>query len=226
MYVMLAGVQTISQGIQGSAFAICAERLILRARRMAFSHILRQDVEFFDDPLHSSGIMTSFVSSDVNALSGLSGVFLGTVFSAVTTVVGGLALGLAVGWKLTLVTMGTIPVVLISGYMRLALVGSLEKLSRKVNEESAGRVCEEINAIRTVAASCLEEEMWGDYAKQLKSKEKAYIRSTLWNSAWYAVSEALPLACIALGFWYGTTLVMNSEVGLLPIYSLQSLSAC
>ncbi|KAH9866868.1 hypothetical protein IAQ61_007457 [Plenodomus lingam] len=211
MYVMLAFVQIASQGVQGSAFAICAERLILRARRVAFKYLLRQDVEFFDDPLHSSGIMTSFVSSDVNALAGLSGVFLGTLFSATATVLGGLILSLAVGWKLTLVTMGTIPIIIVAGYLRLKLVGTLEKISRKVHEESAGRVCEEINAVRTVAASCLEDEMCEDYVRSLKSKEKTYLRATLWSSGWYALSEAVPLGCMSLGFWYGATLVMRTE---------------
>jgi ATP-binding cassette subfamily B (MDR/TAP) protein 1 len=212
MYVMLAFVQIASQGVQGSAFAVCAERLTLRARRVAFKYLLRQDVKFFDDPMNSSGILTSFVSSDINALAGLSGVFLGTVFSAMATVLGGLILGLVVGWKLTLVTMGTIPIIIVAGYLRLKLLDTLERISRQVHEESAGRVCEEINAVRTVAASCLEDKMCENYVRSLKSKKKSYVRATMWSSGWYALSEALPLGCMSLGFWYGATLVMRSEV--------------
>lgn len=44
MYVMLAGVQLISNIGHGAAFGYCSERLVHRARDQAFRHMLRQDI--------------------------------------------------------------------------------------------------------------------------------------------------------------------------------------
>jgi ATP-binding cassette subfamily B (MDR/TAP) protein 1 len=173
---------------------------------------LRQDVVFFDDSRNSSGILTSFVTSDVKVLSGLSGVFLGTVFSAVATVLGGLVLGLVIGWKLTLVSMVTIPIIMVSGYFRLNLVTALEKITRRAYEQSAGHVCEQVNAIQAVAALGLEHRLWQDYTRRLHVDRKVYLRATFRSSLLYAFSDALPFACMALGFWYGGNLVINGEV--------------
>lgn len=211
MYIMLAFVQLLSQGIQGSAYAICSERLIFRARRQAIRHLLRQDVVFFDDSGNSSGVLTGFVSSDVKALSGLSGVFLGTVFSAITTVAGGLALGLALGWKLALVSMVTIPVIMVSGYYRLNLVAVLEQITHSVHENSAGHICEVTNAIKTVAALGLARSICENYTFQLQATKAVAWRATFKSSLLYAFADALPFACMALGFWYGGMLVLNNE---------------
>ncbi|GIC86228.1 GTPase-activating protein [Aspergillus udagawae] len=134
----------ISQGI---AFSYCAERLTHRVRDRAFRYILRQDIAFFDK--RSSGALTSFLSTETSHLAGLSGITLMTILLLVTTLVAACAIGLAVGWKLSLVCMSTIPLLLACGYFRLAMLVRLEKEKKKAYEKSASYACEATSAIRT-----------------------------------------------------------------------------
>lgn len=55
---------------------------------MVFFSILRQDVSFFDEEKHSTGILTARLSSDAQKIQGLTGVSLGTVLQIGTTLVG------------------------------------------------------------------------------------------------------------------------------------------
>ncbi|GMG16196.1 unnamed protein product [Aspergillus oryzae] len=209
MYLMLAFVQLLTLISQGIAFSYCAERLIHRVRDRAFRYILRQDIAFFDE--RSSGALTSFLSTETSHLAGLSGITLMTILSLLTTLVASCAIGLAVGWKLSLVCMSTIPLLLACGYFRLAMLVRLEKEKKKAYEHSASYACEATSAIRTVASLTREGDVCDHYHKQLLSQGRSLMWSVLKSSILYAASQSLQFLCMALGFYYGGTLFGRHE---------------
>jgi len=115
---MLAWAQLLSYSIQGIAFAFCSERLIHRARDQAFRTMLRQDIGFFDYEENSAGALTSFLSTETTHAAGLSGATLGTILNVLTTLIAGFVLSLALGWKLALVCISTVPILLACGFFR------------------------------------------------------------------------------------------------------------
>jgi ATP-binding cassette subfamily B (MDR/TAP) protein 1 len=209
MYLMLAFVQLLALISQGIAFSYCAERLTHRVRDRAFRYILRQDIAFFDK--RSSGALTSFLSTETSHLAGLSGITLMTILLLVTTLVAACAIGLAVGWKLTLVCMSTIPLLLACGYFRLAMLVRLEKEKKKAYEKSASYACEATSAIRTVASLTREADVCNHYHEQLLSQGRRLVWSVLKSSVLYAASQSLQFLCMALGFWYGGILFGRHE---------------
>jgi len=209
MYLMLAFVQLLAFITQGIVFSHCAERLIHRVRDQAFRHILRQDIAFFDK--NSSGALTSFLSTEATHLAGLSGATLMMILLLVTTLVAASAIGLAVGWKLSLVCISTIPILLACGYFRLAILSRFEKEKKKAYEESASYACEATSAIRTVAFLTREDDVWNHYHEQLLGQGRKFVMSILKSSVLYAASQSFQFLCMALGFWYGGTLFGRHE---------------
>ena len=209
MYLMLAFVQLLALISQGIAFSYCAERLTHRVRDQAFRHILRQDIAYFDK--NSSGSLTSFLSTETTHLAGLSGITLMTLLLLITTLVAASAIGLAVGWKLSLVCISTIPLLLACGYFRLAMLVTFQKKKKKVHEESASYACEATSAIRTVASLTRENDVWNHYREQLLGQSRQLVVSILKSSVLYAASQSLQFLCMALGFWYGGTLFGRHE---------------
>ncbi|KAF4242997.1 hypothetical protein CNMCM8980_010157 [Aspergillus fumigatiaffinis] len=210
MYLMLAFVQLLSLISQGIAFSYCAERLTHRVRDRAFRYILRQDIAFFDK--RSSGALTSFLSTETSHLAGLSGITLMTILLLVTTLVAACAIGLAVGWKLTLVCMSTIPLLLACGYFRLAMLVRLEKEKKKAYEKSASYACEATSAIRTVASLTREADVCNHYHEQLLSQGRMLVWSVLKSSVLYAASQSLQFLCMALGFWFQFFLCFSAVI--------------
>lgn len=211
MYIMLAVVQLISYAAQGVAFAYCSERLVHRARDQVFRTYLRQSIDFFDHKENSAGALTSFLSTETTHLAGLSGSTLGTILNVLTTLIGAFALSLAIGPKLAAVCISTVPIVLACGFLRFWLLARFSARSKKAYEQSASYACESISAIRTVASLTREQDVWEEYHSQLVDQGKRSLQSILKSSILYAASQSLMFLCIALGFWYGGTLIGNRE---------------
>ncbi|RMZ86376.1 hypothetical protein DV736_g6397, partial [Chaetothyriales sp. CBS 134916] len=218
MYLMLGLVQLISMWTQGIAFAYCSEVLIHRARDRAFRSMLRQDIAFFDDDENSTGALTSFLSTETTHLASISGATLGTLIHCSTTLLVAMIISLAIGWKLALVCICALPIILGSGFLRFWTLAKFTATAQKAYKASAGYACEHTNAIRTVASLTTENEIFEDYRCQLASQLRSGTGSNLRNSALYAFSQSSVLLAMALGFWYGGTLLKNREYSLFQFF--------
>jgi ATP-binding cassette subfamily B (MDR/TAP) protein 1 len=233
MYLMLGTVELLATVAQGVLFAYCSERLTFRAKDRAFRTLLRQDMAFMDEKKNGAGSLTSFLSTEINHLTGISGVTLGALLSSGTTLFAAVCIALAIGWKLALITMSTIPVVLGCGILRSWSLRRFDENSKAAYQESANYACENTNAIRTIASFNMESKVDQDYHEQITKQGRTSLKSNLRTSSLYAASQSLIVLCSALSFWYGGILVGNREYGLLQfticffeiIYGVQTAGA-
>lgn len=211
MYLVLASVQSVSFGLQGVVFAVCSERLVQRVRDRAFRSILRQDVSFFDKGENTAGSLVSFLSTETTRVAGMSGVTLGTILMMMTTLLFSITIALAVGWKLALVCMSTIPVLLGCGFLRVWMLAHFQRRSRDAYTASATFASETISSIRTVAALTREQGALQQYRDSLAAQRRQGLSSILTSSGLYAASQSFSFLCSGLGFWYGGTLIGKGE---------------
>ncbi|KAK2592176.1 hypothetical protein QQS21_010136 [Conoideocrella luteorostrata] len=218
MYLMLAFVQFFAFSAQGIAFAMCSERLVHRVRDRAFRAMLRQDVSFFDKDENSAGALTSFLSTETTHVAGLSGVTLGTLLMMTTTLISACVLGLAIGWKLSLVCISTMPILLGCGFFRFWLLAHFQRRSKAAYASSATYASEAISAIRTVASLTREQDVLRQYRESLAVQQRRSLISVIKSSALYAASQSLIFLCFALGFWYGGTLIGKGEYDMFQFF--------
>lgn len=218
MYLMLAFVQFLSFMLQGLAFAKCSERLVRRVRDRAFRTMLRQDVSFFDKDENTAGALTSFLSTETTHVAGLSGVTLGTILMVTTTLISACVLALAIGWKLSLVCIATIPILLGCGFFRFYMLAHFQRRSKTAYASSATFASEAISAIRTVASLTREDDVLEIYKTSLAIQQRKSLISIIKSSALYAASQSLLFLCFALGFWYGGTLIAKHEYGMFQFF--------
>ncbi|KAI0128530.1 P-loop containing nucleoside triphosphate hydrolase protein [Xylariales sp. AK1849] len=218
MYLMLAFVQFIAYILQGVAFAKCSERLVHRVRDRAFRTMLRQDVAFFDKDENTAGALTSFLSTETTHVAGISGVTLGTLLLVSTTLVSAMTLSLAIGWKLSLVCISTIPVLLGCGFFRFYMLAHFQRRSKRAYEQSATYASEAISAIRTVASLTRETDVLVQYQQALAAQQRASLKSVLKSSLLYAAAQSLLFLVFALGFWYGGSLIAKYEYDMFQFF--------
>ena len=96
---------------------------------------------------------------DAGHLSGLSGVIIGTIVSALVAVVGGAILAHIVAWKIAIVLFATSPVVVLAGFLRLRVLSKLEEKNQLSYTDAASLATEACSNIRTVAALGTEHEI-------------------------------------------------------------------
>jgi len=218
MFLVVGIVQFFTFSTQGVAFAFCSEKLISRARSKAFRAILRQDIAFFDREENSTGALTSFLSTETKHLSGVSGATLGTILMVGTTLGAALVISISIGWKLALVCTSVVPVLLACGFYRFWMLAQFQQRAKKAYEGSASYACEATSAIRTVASLTREKDVWAAYHSQLQDQGRKSLISVLKSSTLYAASQALTFFCVALGFWYGGTLLGHHEYSIFRFF--------
>ncbi|KXG52415.1 ABC transporter, integral membrane type 1 [Penicillium griseofulvum] len=211
MFFIVGIVQIITFSVHGIAFAFSSERLIRKARSKAFRVMLRQDINFFDREENSTGALTSFLSTETKHLSGISGQVLGTILMTSTTLIASIVISLAFGWKLALVCISVVPILLGCGFYRFYMLAEFQARSKAAYEGSASYACEATSAIRTVASLTRETDVWDFYHDQLNRQARTSLISVIKSSSLYAASQALVFFCVALGFWYGGTLLGHHE---------------
>ncbi|KAJ4859708.1 ABC transporter transmembrane region domain-containing protein [Trichoderma breve] len=211
MLLMIAVVQFIAYALQGAAFGFCSEKLIRRVRERAFRTILRQDVAFFDKDENTSGSLTAFLSTETTHVAGLSGVTLGTLTMMMATLIIGVVMSLAVGWKLSLVCLSATPVLLACGFYRFWILAQFQQRSKAEYAASASFASEAVSSIRTVASLTREVGVLNEYKEALRAQRRRSLVSVIKSSVLYAASQSLIFLCLALGFWYGGTLIGKGD---------------
>ena len=222
----------VSSG-HGVAFAYCSECLyvsllphriltnaarIHRARNLTFRTILRQSPSYFDTPLNNPGTLTSLLTKSTTDLAGISGAVLGAMLQLVTTIVTAITLSCIVGWKLGLVCSSTIPILLLCGFSRIWVLGRFQNRAQKAYTASAAIACEAVSSIFTIASLTREQDVWDTYHSMVEAQLATSLRSILKTTLLYAASQSFSLFCMALGFWYGGTLMLSRQYSMFQFF--------
>ncbi|KAL6698785.1 P-loop containing nucleoside triphosphate hydrolase protein [Trichoderma pleuroticola] len=218
MFIVLAVGMLISYSGQGIAFASCSEHLIHRIRDQSFRTFLRQDISFFDRKENSAGILTAFLSTEANNIGGLSGSALGTILLTLSTLFSSMIMGLALGWKLSLVCTATIPVLLACGFFRFYLLLRFQSRAKDAYASSAAYASEAISSIRTVASLTREQDIMHMYREDIAAQRRKGLKSVLSSSALFGAAQGASFLCFGLGFWYGGTLLATREYDLFTFF--------
>jgi ATP-binding cassette subfamily B (MDR/TAP) protein 1 len=213
MYLIVGIVALIALAGRGLVFGIASARLTARLRTTIFAFTLRQEAEWFDTPEHSAGALTSMLSTEPDNAASISGTTLGTLIDGAVTLFGGMILALAIGWKLALVCIAVVPVILISGFVRVSLLSKFQVMANRVFERSAATASEYVAGIRTVAALSKEATVWQRYHDELIEAERSSLKSVILSSLFFAMSQASQFLIFALVFWYGGKLIGSGEYG-------------
>lgn len=215
MYIMLAVVLLSANLIHSWALGLSSERLMFKAKTQTFRVLLDKELSFFDTDSASTGALVSFLSTEPAALGGISGPILGMLVSVSTTITVSVAIAIGFGWKLGLVATATVPVLLVSGFLRLHLLARMEQKTKTVFEKAMSRAREAIAAIRMVASLTLEEDVLSKYQAELNVQRMTHVLSV---SMLYSMSFAFFFFCMALIMWYGTDLLAERAYTVLMLW--------
>lgn len=202
----------------GFAFAYSTERLARVVRDSSFRSIVAQDIAFFDETTNSTGSLLSLLTTSTDALTGLSGPILGGTLSCLCTIIGGIILAVALGWKLALVCTATIPLVMACGWVRLQMLALFDAQNQQDGVDAASFATEIVKAAGTVASLGLEDFVLERYEGFLARQAERSVGSILRTSSLYAASQSVVYFASALALWYGGTLLLDGEYSIFQVY--------
>ncbi|XP_048193780.1 ATP-binding cassette sub-family B member 5 [Perognathus longimembris pacificus] len=212
LYYVCIGVTALVFGyLQISFWVITAARQTKRIREQFFHSILAQDISWFDSC--DIGELNTRMTEDINKISDGIGDKIALLFQNMSTFSIGLAVGLMKGWKLTLVTLSTSPLIMASVAVCSRMVISLtsEELSAYAK---AGAVAEEVlSSIQTVIAFGGQEKEIQRYTENLEDAKDVGIKKAIASKLSLGAVYFFMNGTYGLAFWYGTSLILSGEPG-------------
>ena len=210
-FVLALGV-LVSYALIGFCCTTSAFKVTRGYRSQYFNAMLTQDIGFFDIEGHSSGALTSKLSTDPQRLMELISGNIGLILIVIVNLISSCALALAYGWKLSLVAIfGCIPALFFAGFMRMRLEIQSQDRSAKMYQESARFAAEAAGAIRTVSSLTLERKVLQSYGDRLDTVARKAYKHILRTMILFGLSESLDLVAMGLAFWYGGKLLSQGE---------------
>ncbi|KAG0133502.1 P-loop containing nucleoside triphosphate hydrolase protein [Tuber indicum] len=211
IFFVLSLIALAAYTTSGSAFGIVSERLIRRIRDISLRNILRQDAAWFQAPSHSPAALVSMLNMDTGHLSGLSGVILGTIFSVTTSMVGGVILAHVVAWKIAIVLLAAVPIMLVSGFLRLRVLSKFQQRHESAYVEAAALATEACTAIKTVAALGRENDVTRLYSEAVDKPYRESLRFIVTGNFWLAFALAITYFVYALAYYWGSRQVRDGN---------------
>ncbi|CAL1409620.1 unnamed protein product [Linum trigynum] len=147
-------VGSVCTALRAWLFSSTSERVVARLRKSLFSHLINQEIAFFD--VTRTGELLSRLSEDTQIIKNAATASLSEALRNVSTAVIGLFFMFSTSWKLTLLALVVVPVI----SMAVRKFGSfLRELSHKTQAAAAAAasiVEESFGAIRTVRSFAQE----------------------------------------------------------------------
>ncbi|XP_045504578.1 multidrug resistance protein homolog 49-like isoform X2 [Colias croceus] len=193
-------------------FNLTGVRLTARLRVGAFRAMLKQEMGWFDDSVNGVGALCGRLAADAAAVQGATGTRIGALMQATATIFIGISLSLYYTWKMTLVSLVSVPMVIAAVVLESRVLAEGIATVREASNRANTIATEAITNIRTVSAFCGEEGVLARYQAAGASASAAARGSMRWRGAVFSFGQTAPVAGYALSLWYGGVQVANKEV--------------
>ena len=209
LFLILAIVTLLSRTGSGAAFGLVSENLVVRVRDVSFKTVLKQDMAWFSKPGHSHHDLMATLSTDSGNISGLSGIILGTFFTILTSVLGGIILAHIVAWKIAIVLLSGVPIMLLAGFFRLRILAKAEERQQTAYNAAAALAAEACAAIQTVAALGREEHFMQKYKAVIAQTYQESLKFSMLGNILLSFALSVTYFVYAFAYWW---YVLNNNV--------------
>jgi ATP-binding cassette subfamily B protein len=212
MMMILLGllfVQSIAQYVHTYLSGWMGQQVIRDIRTKLYEHLISLRLRFFDKtPI---GRLVTRTISDVGTLSDVFSEGLAAMVSDLLQLVFILAFMFYEDWRLALLSLATIPLMLISTYIFKEKIKVAFNDVRNAVANLNTFVQEHITGMNVVQIFGSEKREFEKFKAINEEHKQANLRSVLYYSIYFPVAEIIAAAGIGLLVWYGSKGVINYE---------------
>ncbi|KAG0543124.1 hypothetical protein BDA96_02G163000 [Sorghum bicolor] len=190
-------------------FGLAGGKLVERIRSMTFQSIMRQEINWFDKPEHSSGSICARLSTDALNVKRLVGDNLALNVNTASTIISGFTIAMVANWKLALIITVVIPFVAFQTYAQMIFLKGLNRNAKLRYEEASQVATDAVGGIRTVASFSAENKVMDAYEKKCESPRRQGIKEGVVGGLGFGVSFLAFYLTYALCFYVGAKFVQQ-----------------
>jgi ATP-binding cassette, subfamily B, multidrug efflux pump len=175
-----------------------------------FRHLVKLRLKFFDNtPI---GRLVTRNVSDIETLADVFSEGLAAIIGDLLQLVTILAVMFYVDWRLTLVSLCTLPLLIISTYIFKEKIKVSFNDVRNAVSNLNSFLQEHITGMNIVQIFNREQKEYEQFKAINTEHKKAHIRSVLYYSIYFPVAEIIQAIGIGLVVWYGATGVFDLDI--------------
>ncbi|XP_004537388.1 multidrug resistance protein homolog 49 [Ceratitis capitata] len=212
LFLVIGVITGIGSLLQTYMFNTAGVKMTSRLRLDAFNAIIRQEVAYFDDQRNSVGALCARLAGDCSNVQGATGSRIGIIVQAMSTLTIGVILAFTYSWKLTLVTLVTLPLVCAAILFETRFMEASTNKERQAIEDASRLAVEAIANIRTVTSLGQERYVLERYDEQINRADKACRKKLRYRGLVYGLGQTAPFMAYGVSLGYGGFLVANQEV--------------
>ena len=189
--------------------------IIRDIRVQLYQHLLKLRLKFFDNtPI---GRLVTRNISDIETLADVFSEGLAAIIGDLLQLVTILGVMFYIDWKLTLVSLCTLPLMVISTYVFKEKIKVTFNDVRNAVSNLNSFLQEHITGMNIVQIFNREKREFAKFEEINKEHARAHIRSVLYYSIYFPVAEIIQAIGIGLVVWYGAVgvLGMDLQIGVL-----------
>ncbi|XP_072948561.1 multidrug resistance protein homolog 49-like [Epargyreus clarus] len=212
LFACVAAVSGMVTFLQACLFGLAGTKLTERLRVKTFSNYLVQEQGWFDIPTNSVGALCARLATDCAAVQGATGTRMGTMLQGISTMVLGVSVAMAYSWKMTLVSLLSVPCVIGGICLEGWVTKRSENQERKSLEQASRMATEAVLNVRTVHSLGIERTMLSRYSEALQQAEKQASGARWVRGPVYGLCLCAPTLGYAVSLAYGGYLIARENL--------------
>ena len=204
LFLILILSQFVMGYLQTAINTLLGQRIVRDLRRELFAHLLSMEANFF--ARHASGRLTNRISNDTEAVSQMVSAGMINLIGDLLLLLGIAGSMLFLSPQLSLITLLTMPVIIIGTAMITRRVRTEQRQGRLLQARMAGRLTEEIEGRDTLQLFHCHEKSRLDFDQMNRSYLDTALKSNFFEAFQFSFIDTTSTVVIAILFWYGGVL--------------------
>ncbi|KAI4389281.1 hypothetical protein MLD38_001522 [Melastoma candidum] len=221
---LIVVVGSLCTALRAWLFASASERVVARLRKDLFSHLVHQEIAFYD--VTRTGELLSRLSEDTQVIKNAATSNLSEALRNVTTAIIGITFMFSSSWKLTLLALAVVPVISVAVRKFGRFLRELSHSTQAAAAVAASIAEESFGAIRTVRSFAQESHAISIYGEKVDETLNLGLKQARVIGLFFGGLNAASTLSVIIVVIYGAYLTITGSMtaGSLTSFILYSLT--
>ncbi|OWM64518.1 ABC transporter B family member 27-like [Punica granatum] len=222
--VLIVIIGSLCTALRAWLFTSASERVVARLRKDLFSHLINQEIAFYD--VTRTGELLSRLSEDTQVIKNAATTNLSEALRNLTTSFIGVGFMFSSSWKLTLLALAVVPVISVAVRKFGRYLRELSHATQAAAAVAASIAEESFGAIRTVRSFAQESYAIANYSEKVDETLKLGLRQARVIGLFFGGLNAASTLSVIVVVIYGAYLTITGSMtaGCLTSFILYSLT--
>lgn len=211
---LIVVVGSLCTALRAWLFNSASERVVARLRKSLFSHLIHQEIAFFD--VTRTGELLSRLSEDTQIIKNAATTNLSEALRNLATVFIGLGFMFATSWKLTLLALVVVPPISVAVRKFGRFLRDLAHKTQAAAAAASSIAEESFGAIRTVRSFAQEEYETQRYSEKVDETLNLGLKQAKVAGTFFGGLNAASTLSVIVVVIYGAILTINGNGGMTP----------